>query len=125
MHVCANCFYLLFLKFFVRTSRNQIVENVSKFMTWKICQYVMRECLVYVQPHLCFTEEVCISEDYECDMHVDMDAVSEEESCDGEEAEEGECDTMTMTDGGADAERYDEKMDFVEEEETLKKIKGK
>lgn len=94
-------------------------------MTWKICQYVMREHLLYVQPHSCFTEEVCVSEDHECDMHVDMDAVSEEESCEGEEAEEGECDTVTMTDVGADAERYDEKMDFVEEEETMKKIRGK
>lgn len=85
----------------------------------------MKERLLHLQPHLCFTEEVCVSEDYECDMHVDMDALSEEESCDGEEAEEGECDTVTMTDVGADAERYDEKMDFVEEEETMKKIKGK
>jgi hypothetical protein len=86
--------------------------------------YVVKECLLYVQPRLCFTEEVCISEDNECDQNVDMDAVSEEESCDGENAEEGECDTVTVTDVGADADRYDDKMDFAEEEETMRKIKG-
>jgi hypothetical protein len=58
-------------------------------------------------------------------MNVDMDTVSEEESSDGEEAEEGEFDTVTMSGVGADAEHYDEKMDFAEEEETMKKIKGR
>ena len=94
-------------------------------MTWKICHYVEKERLLCLRPNFCFTEEVCISEDYECDMNVDMDAVSEEESCDGEEAEKGEFYTVTVTDVGADAESYDEKMDFAEEEETMKKIKGK
>jgi hypothetical protein len=75
--------------------------------------------------HTCFPEEVDISEDDESDMNVDVDAVSEENSSDGEQAEEGEFDSMTVTDFGVDAERYDEKMDLAEEEETMKKIKGK
>jgi hypothetical protein len=58
-------------------------------------------------------------------MNVDMAAASEEDSFSGEETEEGGYDTVTMTDFGADAERYDEKMDFTEEEETMKKIKGR
>jgi hypothetical protein len=57
-------------------------------------------------------------------MKIDVDASSEENSSDGEHAEEGECDTVTVTDFGADSERYDEKMDLTEEEEALNKIKG-
>ncbi|KDR22360.1 pre-rRNA-processing protein TSR1 homolog [Zootermopsis nevadensis] len=68
-------------------------------------------------------EEVDISEDDECGMNVDLDAVSEENTSDGEQADEGEFDTVTMTDFGVDAERYDERMDLMEEEETMKKIK--
>jgi hypothetical protein len=75
--------------------------------------------------HISFPEEVDISEGDECGMIVDLDAVSEENSSDGEQADEGEFDTMTMTDFGVDAERYDEKMDLAEEEETMKKIKGR
>jgi hypothetical protein len=73
--------------------------------------------------HVSFTEEVDINEDDEYDMNIDMDALSEENSSDVEQAE-GECDTVTVTDFGADVERYDEKMDLTEEEEALKKIKG-
>ncbi|KAJ4450047.1 hypothetical protein ANN_01454 [Periplaneta americana] len=58
-------------------------------------------------------------------MNVDMEAMSEGNSSEGDESkeEEEEYDTLTVTDVGADAERYDEKMDVAEEEETLKKIK--
>lgn len=52
-----------------------------------------------------------------------MDESSEESSSDGEHAE-GECATTTGTDFGADAEQYDENIDFAEEEEALKKMKG-
>jgi hypothetical protein len=75
--------------------------------------------------HVSFPEEVDISDGDECGMHVDMDAASEEHSSVGEQAEEGEFDTVTMTDFCADAERYDDKIDFTEEEETMKKIKGR
>jgi hypothetical protein len=57
-------------------------------------------------------------------MKIDVDASSEENSSDEEHAQEGECDTVTVTEFGTDTERYDEKMDFTEEEEALKKIKG-
>jgi hypothetical protein len=57
-------------------------------------------------------------------MKTDVDVPSEENSSDGGHAEEGECDSVTVTDFGADTEQYDEKMDFTEEEEALKKIKG-
>ena len=59
-------------------------------------------------------------------MNVDMEPMSEEESADEENSEddEAEYDTVTMTDVGNDAERYDEKMDLFEEEETMKKIQG-
>lgn len=69
------------------------------------------------------TEEVDIEDD-ECATSTDVDGSSEESSSEGEHAEEGECDTMTVTEFGADAEQYDENMDFAEEEEALKKIKG-
>jgi hypothetical protein len=53
-------------------------------------------------------------------MKIDVAASSEESSSDAEDAEEGECDTVSVT----GTERYDEKMDLTEEEEALKKIKG-
>ncbi|PSN38440.1 Pre-rRNA-processing protein TSR1 [Blattella germanica] len=58
-------------------------------------------------------------------MNVDMDPANEEASSDEEDAEEDEIDfdTVTITDAGNDVERYDEKMDMAEEEETMKKIK--
>mgnify|MGYP007064017104 CR=1 FL=1 len=74
-----------------------------------------------------FTEEIDLSEDDEGAMNVDMEPVSEEKSSDEEDIEEDEVefDTVTTTDVGNDVERYDEKMDLFEEEETMKKIKGK
>lgn len=69
------------------------------------------------------SEEVDTSEDDGDAMSIDRDESSEESSSDGED-DEGECDVKTATDFGADAERYDENMDFAEEEEALKKMKG-
>nr|CAD7395269.1 unnamed protein product [Timema cristinae] len=44
-----------------------------------------------------------------------------ESSCGDEDADDYE--TITVTEGGVDAQRYDDKMDLTEEQETLKKIK--
>jgi hypothetical protein len=77
-----------------------------------------------VYTYVSSTEEVDINEDDEYGMNIDVDGSSEESSSEGEHAEEGECDTVTVTEFGADAEQYDENMDFAEEEEALKKIKG-
>lgn len=71
-------------------------------------------------------EEVDLSEDEESAMNVDMEPVSEEESSDDEDFDndaETEFDLMTTTDVENNAERYDEKIDLFEEEETMKKIK--
>lgn len=92
------------------------MENI--LIPWK-------EVLLWIFCNFSFPEEVDISEDDECGMNVDLDAVSEENTSDGEQADEGEFDTVTMTDFGVDAERYDERMDLMEEEETMKKIKGR
>lgn len=65
-----------------------------------------------------------MSEDEGDEMSTDMDESSEESSSDGELDEEGESDAVTATALGAEAEQYDENMDFAEEEEALRKRKG-
>ncbi|KAK7868139.1 hypothetical protein R5R35_003016 [Gryllus longicercus] len=72
-------------------------------------------------------EEISESEDdeyFDADAGASMDAKSESESEESmQEQDEEEYETVTMSEFGRDAERYDEKMDLTEEEEARQKLK--
>lgn len=78
-----------------------------------------------------FIEEVSEGdEDSEYDDAMEdpeLDAMSVEDSnaSNHEDGDEEEYDTVTVTEGAPDADRYDAEMDMHEELETLKKLKGK
>lgn len=59
------------------------------------------------------------------DPELDAMSVEDSDQSENEEENEDEFDTMTVTEGAPDADRYDAEMDMHEELETLKKLKGK
>jgi len=65
------------------------------------------------------------SEDESMDEDVFMDEAKSEVDSTRDLEDDEEYETITISEAGVDGERYDQNMDMFEEEEAMKKFKGK